>query len=254
VQVLLRSASLDAREHAHVPAWCTARVSGTVGRGAPHLEMIVGLPIMPAVLDSRPPRPTTVQRRSAPAPGDESLGASRRGSSLLEAAALPFELYHEGPRQLVACSDGFVFVIAHLLSRPGIEAMGRALAAAAQRRGTISSLSVVPPQASVSRLDARDRELYVEISRRYARQVTAAAVVVEGTGFKATAIRSVVTAIQMASGSSRVSKVFADTTQALAWVVSKQPAGGVDSAALMQTYVALRGRFEQAELEPHLAR
>jgi len=53
----------------------------------------------------------------------------------------------------------------------------------------------------------------------------------------------------MASGSGRVSKVFADTTQALAWLESRQPAVGVDITALTRTLAALRVRFEQSARE-----
>jgi hypothetical protein len=59
--------------------------------------------------------------------------------------------------------------------------------------------------------------------KRFSPRFTAAAIVYEKTGFHATAVRSVVTAINFASRASHPNQVFSDLREGVAWVAKLTP-------------------------------
>jgi hypothetical protein len=152
---------------------------------------------------------------------------------------------HLGEKDLVACAGPCMVIVSEAISREGIQALDRAMARLTGQYGTAASLSIVEGKATGTSLGSEDRQALTEIARKYGKLTWAAAVVCVGTGFRATAIRSVVTAIHMGSSSSHPSKVFATPEPAVAWLATKHPEGQLDVAGLGRTVTALRAQLEQ---------
>jgi hypothetical protein len=74
-------------------------------------------------------------------------------------------------------------------------------------------------------------------------------VVCEGTGFRATAVRSIVTAIHMASRSTHPSRVFSTPEPAIEWLAGTRSDGALGAALLLEASATLR-----AKLQARLAR
>lgn len=93
----------------------------------------------------------------------------------------------------------------------------RALADLADRYDTFGYLSVLEPSGSLTMApDLRESvDAYV---RRYSTRFTGAAIVFEAPGFQATVVRSVVTAINLASRASHPTKVFDDLRTGCSWL------------------------------------
>lgn len=154
-----------------------------------------------------------------------------------------YDLLHLGATDLVACVGPCLLIISYTITLPGVEAIGRGFAKLTQRDKKACSMSIVERKSGPGTApEARDA--ISEIAKKYDRNMTGSAVVCDGTGFRATAVRSVVTAIHMASRSSSPSKVFAAPEPALEWLQSTRPAHDLDLAVLTQATAALRARLQ----------
>ncbi len=106
---------------------------------------------------------------------------------------------------------------------------------------------MAPSDALLRRIQATVSELI----RKYTQSIRGAAVVSEGTGFRATAVRSLVTAIHIAGRASHPTKVFATVPDALAWLATKRSDRGLDMLRAEQAVALLRARL-RAGGEPGL--
>ena len=164
----------------------------------------------------------------------------------------PYELLHFGDTDLVACVGPCLVVLSHELSLDAVAAMGRGMAKLEHRYGKLSSLAFVERKGGPTTA-SEARDAIAELVRKHAHAITGAAVVCEGTGFRATAIRSVVTAIHMASRSSHSSKVFAAPEPALEWLASTRSDGALDARLLLEACTLLRAKL-QAQFDRAAAR
>jgi hypothetical protein len=156
----------------------------------------------------------------------------------------PYELLHLGDSDLVACVGPCLLVVSDTLSLEAVEAMGRGMAKLAHRYGKLSSLSLIDRKSGPN-TTPEARDAITEIVRKHSHDITGAAVVCEGTGFRATAIRSIVTAIHMASRASHPSKVFAEPEPAIEWLATTRSDGAMDVALLRQASEGLRAKLQE---------
>jgi hypothetical protein len=156
----------------------------------------------------------------------------------------PYELLHLGDTDLVACVGPCLLVVSNMLTLEAVEQMGRGMTKLMQRYGKLSSLSLVDRKSGPN-TTPEARDAITEIVRKHSHGITGAAVVCEGTGFRATAIRSIVTAIHMASRSTHSSKVFAAAEPAIEWLASTRSDGALDVALLRQASEGLRAKLQE---------
>jgi hypothetical protein len=155
-----------------------------------------------------------------------------------------YELLHLGDSDLVACVGPCLVVVSNTLSLESVEAMGRGMAKLVHRYGKLSSFSLVDRKSGPN-TTPEARDAITELVRKHSHGITGAAVVCEGTGFRATAIRSIVTAIHMASRSSHPSKVFSEPEPAIEWLASTRSDGALDMALLRQASEGLRAKLQE---------
>jgi hypothetical protein len=155
-----------------------------------------------------------------------------------------YELLHFGETDLVACVGPCLVVVSHTLTLEAVEAMGRGMAKLVHRYNKLSSLSLVDRKNGPN-TTPEARDAITEIVRKHSHGITGAAVVCEGTGFRATAIRSIVTAIHMASRSSHPSKVFSEPEPAIEWLASTRSDSAIDKALLRQASEGLRAKLQE---------
>jgi hypothetical protein len=88
---------------------------------------------------------------------------------------------------------------------------------------------------------AEVRGAFARVMERFTRAICGSAIVYEGNGFKATAVRSVVTAVNLASAASHPNKVFGDVSSAFTWLMPLLPRhSGTSSSDLVQCVRELR--------------
>jgi hypothetical protein len=157
-----------------------------------------------------------------------------------------YDLLHAGATDLVALVGPCLIVVSYTITLDGVSAIGRGLAKLTQRQQKACSISFAERKSGPGTAPEA-RKAITELVQKYDKWISGSAVVCEGTGFRATAVRSVVTAINMASRSSHPSKVFASSEPALRWLQSAR-AGDLDLELTGQAIVALRTRM-QHEIE-----
>lgn len=125
------------------------------------------------------------------------------------------------------------------MTATGVSLMRRALTDLANEYPTFGYLAVVEPDAQLL-LPPDIREGVQANAKRFSSRFSGAAVVYEKTGFQATALRSVVTAINFASRATHPNHVFGDLREAISWL--SQLTGGEPTAArLLGITKLLRG-------------
>lgn len=153
----------------------------------------------------------------------------------------PYEVLHTGNTDLVAYLGPCLIIVSHTMTPAGVDAIGRGFAKLVARHERVCSISFVERRAG-SGSSAEVREMLAQVARKYTKSMTGAAVVCEGTGFRATAVRSVVTAIHMASRASHPVKVFSCVEAGLEWLAST-PVDGFDRPLLAEATATLRERL-----------
>lgn len=155
----------------------------------------------------------------------------------------PYELLHLGDTDLIACVGPTLLVLSHEVTLEAVDAMGRGMAKLEHRYGKLSSLSIVERNGGRN-TTPEARDALTDLARKHDRSLSGAAVVCEGTGFRATAIRSVVTAIHMASRSSHSSKVFSEPEPAVQWLATTRSDGALDVRLLLEATELLRAKLQ----------
>jgi hypothetical protein len=85
----------------------------------------------------------------------------------------------------------------------------------------VGFLTIIEPTAGQGTLPAPVRNALGQMLKEHENALQAAAIVFEGSGFRATVVRSVVTAIQMASQLKFRSSVFSDRYTGAAWLMEQ---------------------------------
>lgn len=114
----------------------------------------------------------------------------------------------------------------------------RALSDLSDRHGTFGFLCVLEPSCHLI-MEPDIRESVNAFARRYSERFSGAAIVYEVPGFQATVVRSIVTAVNLASRATHPTKVFDDLRAATAWLSRLTP-GEPAGARLFQVTTELR--------------
>jgi hypothetical protein len=116
--------------------------------------------------------------------------------------------------------------------------MRRALDDLASRYDKFGYAAVIEADAQLL-MPADIRNGFNALVKRYSPRFTGAAIVFEKTGFQATAVRSVVTAINLASRATHPNHVFADLREGVSWLSQMTP-GEPTAGGLLQIIQQLR--------------
>lgn len=128
------------------------------------------------------------------------------------------EVYSRDPGYVVATvGKYFIQVIKTRLNVTAVSLMRRAVAEISERHEKFGYLSIVEPEADLL-LPADVRSGIDSMVKRYSSRMAGAAVVYEKQGFQATALRCLVTAINVASRASHPVQVHSELQEALSWL------------------------------------
>lgn len=149
------------------------------------------------------------------------------------------EVYSRDPAFVVAVVGRYIIQITvEQASMTMVSLVRRALTDLASRYGKFGFVGVLEPSAQLL-MQPDVRNGINSVVKRFSPRFTAAAIVYEKTGFHATAVRSVVTAINFASRASHPNQVFSDLREGISWV-AKQTPGEPTTAGLMHIIGQLR--------------
>lgn len=157
-------------------------------------------------------------------------------------SARPYTLFHDGPTVQIAGVGDCLVVALHTLTEPGVAGMGRGMSQLVQRYGGFRVLTLAERKSGSEAVD-ESRVAVAELVQRHTSNFRASAVVSESTGFRATALRSTVTAIHMAGRASHQTRIFYSVPPALEWLVSMRPELPLDIANVARAVETLRARL-----------
>lgn len=140
------------------------------------------------------------------------------------------EVYSRDPSVMVAVVGRyFLHLTRHgQASMTIVSQANRAVADLAARHERFGWVTIIEPEADLS-LPADVKNGFNALVKRYSSRISGAAIVFEKTGFHAVAVRSLVTAINVASRATHPNRVFSDVREAVSWV--NKLTGGEPSVA-----------------------
>lgn len=172
-------------------------------------------------------------------PASRPQGAGEGVSSL----STPFgsvDIYSRDPAFVVAVAGCYAIqIITEHATTTTVSSMRRALADLATRHQKFGYVSVIEPEARLL-IPPDIRSGFDALVRRYSPRFTGAAIIYERQGFGATAVRSLVTAINFASRATHPNHVFSDLREGVSWLCSLAP-GEPGAAGLVHVLRRLRG-------------
>jgi MFS superfamily sulfate permease-like transporter len=139
-------------------------------------------------------------------------------------------LFENGATSVAIVGDCLVVLLSGTMSTLVVNAVERGLSELSRRPNRISYLSLIDP--AMRGIDADARERMAAVVRRHSKQIAGAAMVSEGSGFRATAVRSIITAIHLASRAAHPLRVFESLEPALVWLKTRPGNVGLDTRAL----------------------
>lgn len=147
---------------------------------------------------------------SADAPA--SAPASQTGTTV--------EVYSRDPGYVVAAvGKYFIHIQRTRLNLTGVSLMRRGVAEISERHEKFGYLVIIEPEADL--LFSTDVRSGIDsMVKRFSSRIAGSAVVFEKQGFQATAVRSVVTAINVASRASHPTQVFSELQEGVSWLNS----------------------------------
>src|SRR5262245_38407150 len=142
-------------------------------------------------------------------------------------------VYSQDPAYVIAVAGRHLLhVLKERTTATAVSLLRRALTDLANAFPTFGYLGIVEPEAQLSLppdiLDGVQANV-----RRFTSRFTGAAVVFEKPGFQATAVRSVVTSINVAARATHPTNIFADLREAVSWLSQLTP--GEPTAARLLT-------------------
>lgn len=133
------------------------------------------------------------------------------------------EVYSKDPGFVVAVIGRyFVQIVKDCATTTTVSLQRRALADLALRYDKFGYICLIEPEAKLL-IPPDIREGLNALVKRYSPRFTGAAIVYEKTGFQATALRSVVTAINVASRATHPNHVFSDLREGTTWLGKLTP-------------------------------
>jgi hypothetical protein len=160
----------------------------------------------------------------------------------------PYALIHEDATSVIGSLDDCMICIVHTLTSEAIDAIARTMNQLVARHGALRALSIAARKTG-SEAVGEHRVAVAELVRQYTRCIRGAAVVSEGSGFRATAVRSLVTAVHIAGRASHPTKVFSTVPDALAWLATQRADVPLDVLRAEQVVTLLRRRLRDGALE-----
>jgi hypothetical protein len=149
------------------------------------------------------------------------------------------EIYSQEPGYVVAVAGKYLIqVLRDRTTTTTISLVRRALSDLSDRHATFGYLCILEPEAQLT-LPPAIREGVHAFVRRYTSRFTGVAVVLEKAGFQGTAVRSVMTAINVASRATHPSQVFDKLPEAASWL-NRLTLGGLTTTGLVQVAKQLR--------------
>lgn len=133
------------------------------------------------------------------------------------------DIYSRDPAFVLAVTGRYIIqLVRQRATMTLVSLAGRATADLANRYEKFGYIGIIDPNAELS-MPPDVRNGFNNHVKRYSPRYTGAAIVFEKTGFHATAVRSVVTAINLASRATHPSRVFADLREGLYWLTQLTP-------------------------------
>ncbi len=149
------------------------------------------------------------------------------------------EIYSQEPGYVVAVAGKYlIHVMRDRITHTTISLLRRALADLADRHPTFGYLCILEPEAQLT-MPPDIREGVHAIVKRYTSRYTGVAVVFEKAGFQGTAVRSVMTAVNVASRATHPSQVFDKLPEAASWL-NRLTLGGLTTTGLVHVAKQLR--------------
>jgi hypothetical protein len=177
------------------------------------------------------------KRGTSDAPISSEVPPSVRHSGIDPAAELT--VYSQEPGYVVATSGRcLIHITVDRTTAITVGLVRRALADLAERHSTFGFLCVLEPSAHLA-MAPDVREGVNAFARRYSDRFSGAAIVYEVPGFQATVVRSIVTAVNLASRATHPTKVFDDLRAGTSWLCRLTP-GEPTASRLFQLVTQLR--------------
>ena len=149
------------------------------------------------------------------------------------------EIYSQEPGYVVAVAGKYLIqVIRDRTTTTTISLVRRALADLASHHPTFGYLCILEPDAQLT-LQPDVREGVHAYTKRYTSRLTGLAVVFEKAGFQGTAVRSVMTAVNVASRATHPSQLFDKLPEAASWL-NRLTLGSLTTTRLVQVAKQLR--------------
>lgn len=157
----------------------------------------------------------------------------------------PLEVIARNPTETIAVAgDCLIVLIGRTMSASGVQAVQRGFEKLAQRYDRFGYLSVIEGYR-LGRLEPRARDLMAEVVGKYSPSMAVASFAVAGVGFGPTAVRSILTAIHIASRAKHPMKVFSQLDGALEWYAATYPERRCDTPELARRVELLGPPGEQ---------
>ena len=206
----------------------------------------------PALATSLPAPATSLPAPTTSVPVQASVPARSASASPLRRAAAsaepaPYVMLLDDPTALFASVEDCLITVVHTLTADAVVALGKAMQQLAQRHGAFRSLAI-PARKTGSEAVDENRAAVAQLVQQHTRSIRAAAVVSDGTGFRATSVRSMITSIHMAARATHPAKFFDAVPPAAAWLVSMRPDLPIEAARLERAVESLRA-LSRARIE-----
>jgi hypothetical protein len=148
------------------------------------------------------------------------------------------EVYKCDRVYIIAVAGPYVIQIIEQQTLTSVSVLRRAIADLCTRNDQVGFVGIFEPNAKLA-LTPDVREGVNALIRRYSPRFSGAALIYEKQGFQATAIRSLVTAVNIASRAQHPNRVFSDLREGMSWV-SRLTAAEPTPAGLVQIVQTLR--------------
>ena len=133
------------------------------------------------------------------------------------------KVYSQDPAYVAAVAGRYVvYIVKQRTTAVSVSLLRRAYTDLSEAYPTFGCIAIVEPEAQFT-LAPDLVESVNALVKRFSTRFTGLAVVYEKSGFQATALRSVLTAINFASRSSYPNHVFSDVRQAISWIAPLTP-------------------------------
>lgn len=164
-----------------------------------------------------------MHRSNSTHPLSSARGVQAPDTWSIETPSGRVEVYSRDPGFVVALAGRYVIQIIHdQATTTTVSLMSRVLADLSARYEKFGYVALIEPHAQLL-IPPDIKNGFNALVKRYSPRFTGAAIVFERTGFQATAVRSVVTAINFASRASHENHVFSNLRDGVTWLAKLTP-------------------------------